>query len=543
MAQLPNNGMKWKALWGRAWVRWILGYVLVLACGVGLVYYWRVAYGFSALGPGAATAVVCVAFSAVYWAVFLCAHFVRQKLWLKAACLVVLGGLCFGAANPPLQAPDETGHYLRAYALGSGHFTFRQDEDFPADVDALCEAFPGFYNRELIEPGLATMAEGFTRYENLKASGAAAPASTLVQQFFGYIPQAAGVAAGRLFGADALWCMYLARLANLLCYAALCGMAVYLAGRFLPILLALMLCPISLFMAASCSSDGIFLGATWLFVGACLSPAVTKKRTAALLAGFAAMFAIKPTAVALLPLIWLRPAPPRLLGRKGRRTDHKPLAPWVGHAATAAACLAVAVALFAALSAYSEWAKDYTPVYEDSAIRPVPQLLFILQNIPRYLAVWCYSMYRDKWNLFAMGGFGWMDMTVSFVSYFSPLVLLFSAALSALEGAREKLRTAWVMGLTALLMYGATYTGLYLTSTPYQLPEINGVQTRYLLAAFFALLVLAAMLLGRTMALQDLRPGKPQKTPPAWRMMHLSFVFAVVCAVFLFQNYYIGIEG
>ena len=50
------------------------------------------------------------------------------------------------------------------------------------------------------------------------------------------------------------------------------------------------------------------------------------------------------------------------------------------------------------------------------------------------------------------------------------------------------------MGLTALLMYGATYTGLYLTSTPYQLPEINGVQTRYLLAAFFALLVLAAML-------------------------------------------------
>ena len=39
MAQLPNNGMKWKALWGRAWVRWILGYGLGLACGVGLVYY------------------------------------------------------------------------------------------------------------------------------------------------------------------------------------------------------------------------------------------------------------------------------------------------------------------------------------------------------------------------------------------------------------------------------------------------------------------------------------------------------------------------
>ena len=131
----------------------------------------------------AATAAVCLAFTGVYGAVFLCAKFLPQKLWLKVMCLVVIAGVCFAAANPPLQAPDETGHFLRAYSLGSGHFTFEAGEDFPADVDALCEAFPGFYNRELIEPGLATMADGFTRYEQLKASGAAAPASTLVQQF------------------------------------------------------------------------------------------------------------------------------------------------------------------------------------------------------------------------------------------------------------------------------------------------------------------------------------------------------------------------
>ena len=199
--------------------------------------------------------------------------------------------------------------------------------------------------------------------------------------------------------------------------------------------------------------------------------------------------------------------------------------------------------LYEVLSLYSARFSTITALYPDPAIQPLAQLVFILQNIPRYAAVLCYSMYRDKWNLFSMGGFGWMDMTVSFVSYFSPLVLLFSAGLSALEGARETLRTGVVMALTALLLYGGTYTGMYLTSTPYQLPEINGVQTRYLLAAFFAVLVLAAMALGRTMALQNLRPGPPQKTPPAWRMAHLAFVYGVICAVFLFQNYYIGIEG
>ena len=59
-----------------------------------------------------------------------------------------------------------------------------------------------------------------------------------------------------------------------------------------------------------------------------------------------------------------------------------------------------------------------------------------------------------------------MDMTVPFVSYFAPLFLLFASGVSALEGAREKLRTAWVFLATAVLMYGFTYTGMYLTSTP-----------------------------------------------------------------------------
>lgn len=48
------------------------------------------------------------------------------------------------------------------------------------------------------------------------------------------------------------------------------------------------------------------------------------------------------------------------------------------------------------------------------------------------------------------------------------------------------------------------------------------------------------MLMGRTMALQNLRPGLPQKTPPAWRVLHYGFCFALVSALLLFQAYYIG---
>ena len=61
-----------------------------------------------------------------------------------------------------------------------------------------------------------------------------------------------------------------------------------------------------------------------------------------------------------------------------------------------------------------------------------------------------------------------------------------------------------------------------------------------LLGALFALFALASMLMGRTMALQNLRPGLPQKTPPAWRVLHYGFCFALVSALLLFQAYYIG---
>ena len=532
---MEHPASKWNFLKTSA-ARWAAGYCFVLLCGVGLVYYWRVAYRFDSLSPGLATAIVCAGFSAVYLAVFLCAHFLKQNLPLKAGVLVLLAALCFAAANPPLQAPDETMHFARAYSFGSGNFLLDQNEDYPQDVDALFTAFPGFYQSEVLAKGGPELPEAYAAYRRLVDSGEAVPnAATSYQQLFAYLPPAAGVAAGRLFGADALTCLYLARAANALCYAALCAMAVYLAGRFVPLLLALMLSPIALFIAGSASADGLYLGCTWLFIGACLSPVVTKKRLAALVGSFALLYVSKPTSLALLPLCFLLPFTEGKT-KKGRR-----LRPAVKSGAAIAGGVGAALVLSKVFGWYVALASNYGRVaYNLPGIDPTAQFKFVLSNPVRYLAVFCYSLYRDKANLFSLGAFGWMDMNVEFVNYFAPLVLLFAAALCALEAAREPPRTGWLLALTGVLFYGVTYSGMYLTSTPVTLAEINGVQTRYLLGAFFALFGLAAILLGRTMALQELRPGKPQKTPPAWRMLHLSFCFAVVSALLLFQKYYIG---
>ena len=540
MAELTK---KCKRLWTKPGIRWLCGYFFVLLCGVGLVYYWRVAYSLGAGMPGfaaATTLIICGGFSAVYLLVFLAAHFLKQNLALKTAVLVFLAGLCFVFANPPMQAPDETMHFLRAYAVGSGQFLFDEKQQFPNDVNLLVRDFPGAYingvSGEKLAPDDPTIADAFARYSADKAEGAVAPgAFTPVQQLVPYFPQALGVAVGRLFGADALACMYLARAANLLCYAVLCGYAAAVIRRFSAVLIALAISPVSLFMAGSCSSDGLFMGLTWIFIALCLSDVVTKKRLAVLALCFGLTFHAKYTTLALLPLLLLLPFEQK--PRKGKKALSAAAQRW----GVLAVCLAAGVIVYALLTGYTALASNYGRVpYADTGVDPGRQLAFVFSNLPRYLAVLLYSVYRDKANLFTSGNFGWMDMTVPFVSYVAPLFLLFASGVSALEGAREKLRTAWVFRATAVLMYGFTYTGMYLTSTPVSLPEINGVQTRYLLGALFALFALASMLMGRTMALQNLRPGLPQKTPPAWRVLHYGFCFALVSALLLFQAYYIG---
>lgn len=178
--------------------------------------------------------------------------------------------------------------------------------------------------------------------------------------------------------------------------------------------------------------------------------------------------------------------------------------------------------------------------YADTGVDPGRKLAFVFSNLPRYLAVLLYSVYRDKANLFTIGNFGWMDMTVPFVSYFAPLFLLFASGVSALEGAREKLRTAWVF-----LGDGRADVRLHLYGhVPHQhARQPAGDQRRAdALSAGGAVCAVRAGIHadGRTMALQNLRPGLPQKTPPAWRVLHYGFCFALVSALLLFQAYYIG---
>lgn len=528
-------------LWEQEWVRWLCGYPAVLFCGAALVYYWRVIYAMGLDTPGSAvwlTAAVCGVFSLVYGLAFLSARFLRGKPSAQTAVLIALAGLFFVFANPPLQAPDEDEHFLRAYSIGSGNFRFESEEDYPDDVDLLMR----YFNGEVAHTQEGGLAGGYRRYARDVAAGRTAPnAKTRIQQLLLYLPQAAGVALGRACGANAMACMYLARAVNLLCYAALCGAALWFSRRYKALFTAVMLCPIALFEAASCSSDAMFLGLVWVFIGICLSDHMTNRRVVLLTLCFGVTFHAKYVTLALLPLLALLPF------ETERKIGKKTFSPPARRALTLGVALAGGFLILQGMNAYTALASDYGALeYFDPNIDPGAQLRFVFSHLPRYAAVLCYTLYRDLFCLFSMGHFGRLDVDIPFVDAISPLILLFAAGCCAAQGARETRHTGWAMGAAAVLTIGFSYTGMYLTSTPVTLPEINGVQARYLLPAYFALLVLAAMAMGRMMGLHRAADGRApcdaavQNAAAARCLRAVSFVWAIVSALLLAQRYYLG---
>ena len=123
--------------------RWAFVLLAGAALGVGVSYGWRVLYELDARGVSAlAVTAGCAAFGAAVAAAGLAVRHIRDFAAKSAVCLF-LCGVVFAFANPPLQTPDESDHYLRTYAISMGRLDFDAARGYPDDVSDLLAAFPG----------------------------------------------------------------------------------------------------------------------------------------------------------------------------------------------------------------------------------------------------------------------------------------------------------------------------------------------------------------------------------------------------------------
>ena len=531
--------------------RWAFVLLAGAVLGVGVSYFWRVLYELDARGVSAlAVTAGCAAFGVAVAAAGLAVRHIRDFAAKSAVCLF-LCGVVFAFANPPLQTPDESDHYLRAYAISMLRLDFDAARGYPDDVSDLLAAFPGAWVNAHTSVGIGTdpdtgtektydtagyalkqygkdgavqsMADSFAKY--LAHDGTAAkvkePISFLILPF---LPGALGMAAARLLGFGALGCLYGGRLFNLLAYTLLCYAALRTAKRSRPAFVCVMFLPVSLFMGASLSYDATLLGCYYLML-ALLTVPEWNGRTA-LYYTLACVFAngTKP----YINLLWV------LLPLAVRGCEWKAKAKrgaWCGAMLAGSLGLTVFVEQYGTLLR-----RNYGVVARQGgeAVNGAAQLAFVLRNPLRYLAVLWGTLYENQGFVGQLGLFGWKDMPITVVNLLALAALTAAVLLcTGQEQALGRRRTAWLGIFAAVYMVGAM-TAMYITYTPVGMVRIVGLQTRYFLACWLVLAVLLSTLLRRGVRWQN---GIAAAECTALR---LCAGLAVVSAVLLFRHYFVG---
>ena len=205
-----------------------------------------------ALCLGLVTAVVCG---------FMVLRRNQRHIERVAAVSVFLLGLLYLFAITPLSVPDESTHYQSAYELSNvfcfqwGGLEYGRASDFDYSGLEKHHNVSSAYSR--VVEGIATEAEEDSLVP-LPYHALAYPPE--------YVPQAVGIAIGRLFHANFVRTFFLGRLGNLLFYA----LCVYLAVRTIPkfkLLFSLIgMLPMALHQAASYSYDGFINGMSLLLI-------------------------------------------------------------------------------------------------------------------------------------------------------------------------------------------------------------------------------------------------------------------------------------
>ena len=206
----------------------------------------------------------------------------KKRKLTPQSCFVGLAlvlGLSFALINPMGQESDGWDHFLRSMDVSYGNVLYPfVSLTHGTDVIRVPENVEDM-EFMVVEP---SDAHGSWMMVDLKSKYFSDTSMEMeydggVTSLF-YLPQGLGLLLGRKLGLSMYYCVVLGRVMNLLAYMGL----TYLAIRKIPVykhlLLAIALMPMSLYQAASFSSDGLLNGLCFLFVALCFSYALGEKK-------------------------------------------------------------------------------------------------------------------------------------------------------------------------------------------------------------------------------------------------------------------------
>lgn len=336
-----------------------------------------------------------------------------------------------------------------------------------------------------------------------------------------YIPQALGMATGRLLKQPAIVLIYLGRLSNLLTWTAL----IYLTIKIIPfykwLIFLLALTPMSLFQAASLSADAFTNGISFLFIATILNFSFSETkflqtRQIITLGILAILLTVsKSVYFTLLFLYFLIPISKLETTKKY----------WTTFAL-------LLTTTFTPLAAWSFFVKKalYVPLNAGAQVSPNLQLTSILKNPLEFAGILINSLikYGNYGIEQFIGRLGWLDTALPpflIISY-APLLLVVAITTYHPQiwlSFRQKIIIFVIATLNSILIALA----MYLTWTPVGWKTIEGVQGRYFIpiAPLFFLLLYNQKI-------------KPPIKLPTTLIAGFSIFASTITALTLFKRYW-----
>ncbi len=185
--------------------------------------------------------------------------------------LVLCGvlGLAFAIVLPPLQVPDEHGHFIRAYAISRGEFVAKGIPELPAPIISFVMRYPesaNAFHRFTSQEIARDLSE--QQVSDPSGSTALTTANHHVYLFWSiigsasyfplvYLPASLGIWIARTLHASPLLMMYAGRIFNVLTLIAALAVSFRLAPGYRALMTAVALIPMALQQSGGISGDPV----------------------------------------------------------------------------------------------------------------------------------------------------------------------------------------------------------------------------------------------------------------------------------------------
>jgi uncharacterized membrane protein len=176
--------------------------------------------------------------------------------------------------TPPFMVPDEPVHFYRSWQVSEFNI-YKLKEDFPkslVQLSTICDRMQFSTHEKTTRAEILSLG-------NFKTDPAVRTTMITPDYTLPYVPQAIGIAFGRILGLSPLWLFYLGRLFNLLASVTLIFLAIRITPVFKWVFFLLGIMPMTLYQAASMSYDAMTIGLCFLFLATILGHMLRDEKT------------------------------------------------------------------------------------------------------------------------------------------------------------------------------------------------------------------------------------------------------------------------